>query len=472
MLRILPLLLLLAGGAHAQPFVVESATPADGSGDVPTQTTVSFTFSEPVAEAPTLVAFPIGETDLGEPTLSDDGRTASYAATLQPNTRHIVLVLDATSADGDRLARPFALNLATGSNGFLTFRGEVTDSEGASVEGSIVALVTGNPLTGDVQFVAMDVIEGSGSAETYAVGPAPLGLYVVGAVRLTAADLTAFAYGFFDPDGNGVPDLITSPSGNDVTLAPPAPSTAGGDFESAQGSAEDALPGAELVGISRQTVDDEGRARVWIYAFEEETERVEVLQIGLFSLPVPREGGGTGSEPLPVPFLDSDRALDRADAMGGEAFTTEEEAMGRTVSVVMGAGATITRGGGDGGAEWEVTYSSREAPGADPVASLTIPVPMMAPTSGEPAPVGALAIRAMENPTRGALRLAVSLAESEDAEVALFDVRGRRVATLHRGRLAAGETVLSTARDLPAGLYLARVATPTARRTVRVSVVR
>jgi len=66
---------------------------------------------------------------------------------------------------------------------------------------------------------------------------------------------------------------------------------------------------------------------------------------------------------------------------------------------------------------------------------------------------------AWPNPARTALNLAVSLPRAAEAEWSLYDVAGRRVAVLWRGRLAPGGGQLRAALPrLGAGLYFARLA--------------
>jgi hypothetical protein len=64
------------------------------------------------------------------------------------------------------------------------------------------------------------------------------------------------------------------------------------------------------------------------------------------------------------------------------------------------------------------------------------------------------------NPFRDRTSIRLELARAADVRVALFDVQGRQVASLARGRLAAGSHVLPVAVDgLAAGLYLVRCET-------------
>lgn len=95
-----------------------------------------------------------------------------------------------------------------------------------------------------------------------------------------------------------------------------------------------------------------------------------------------------------------------------------------------------------------------------------------------PATPTALALSAWPNPGRGELALSWSLPLETDAELALFDVSGRRVTTLHAGAAAAGPHVSRwDGRDARGqlaapGLYLARLVTPQGTRSARIVRVR
>lgn len=84
-----------------------------------------------------------------------------------------------------------------------------------------------------------------------------------------------------------------------------------------------------------------------------------------------------------------------------------------------------------------------------------------------------LAVRlAGPNPFGGATAIMVASAEAvPDARVELFDVVGRRVAVLHRGPLAAGDSrLLVDGSALPAGVYVVRVLAGAESATLRLVV--
>ncbi|MEL6612239.1 MAG: PA domain-containing protein [Bacteroidota bacterium] len=77
------------------------------------------------------------------------------------------------------------------------------------------------------------------------------------------------------------------------------------------------------------------------------------------------------------------------------------------------------------------------------------------------------------NPVSTTATVGFTLPTSEDAHVEVFDLLGRRVATLADGLRAAGEhRVTLNAAGLPSGVYVVRLSTPSATLTERVTVVR
>ena len=96
------------------------------------------------------------------------------------------------------------------------------------------------------------------------------------------------------------------------------------------------------------------------------------------------------------------------------------------------------------------------------------------PVASDPELTGAvLTLVAYPNPAHGPVTVTLGLTRAQRAEVALFDVRGRRVAVLHDGLLGTGRHTfrLSTA-SLPSGVYLLRLRGETASGTRRVVVLR
>jgi len=107
-------------------------------------------------------------------------------------------------------------------------------------------------------------------------------------------------------------------------------------------------------------------------------------------------------------------------------------------------------------------------------------VPDSASVTGAPLPTAPVALRiaAAPNPAAGATRFAIDLPHDGDARVEVYDLSGRRVATVAGGHRAAGRASLAwnghddAGRPLGAGVYLARVSAGGATATTRLVRVR
>ncbi len=90
-------------------------------------------------------------------------------------------------------------------------------------------------------------------------------------------------------------------------------------------------------------------------------------------------------------------------------------------------------------------------------------------------PAAVISATAYPNPFNPATRLAFSLPSDGPVRVEVLDLRGRRVALLHQGPLAAGRHELewrgrdAAGQAVPGGVYLASIQTPTNRQTVKLT---
>lgn len=90
-------------------------------------------------------------------------------------------------------------------------------------------------------------------------------------------------------------------------------------------------------------------------------------------------------------------------------------------------------------------------------ARLDVPITPIATALGGPAATAMLS-PALPNPTGGETRFVVNLPRAASADLAIVDLAGRRVATLHRGPLAAGQrTFVWDGRGAANGVYFARL---------------
>ncbi len=466
-LALLLALVLAAAAPRAQTFTVASSAPTDHAVSVPLETTLRLTFSGRVADpataaAPNVVIQPTAT--LGAPTRSADGLSLTFPLTLAADTRYVVLVLGAEAEAGGGLTLQFALNLTTGaSNGPLTVRGTISGAGGVQPQGSIVALVTGDLATGDIQIVAADVVEAASG--TYAVGPVPIGLYTAGAIRLplplgTTAE--GFGYGLYDPDGDGTPNPILNPTGVGITLAPPPPRTAAEDFAGTLAAAEDALGTfPRFLTVDPAIVDAAGEAAGWSYRFGSAAtpgEETRIVRVGLFTLPVPVSGGAPSSG-FPTTFFDSPQAIAATEASGGAAFRAAHAAEAITVTLETVPFSFYL---------WRATY---RASGGDELVLETVFAPDLAASDAPGAAGLSLALRSA-NPSRGAVTVALRLDAPLDVRVTVLDARGRIVARLVDGPLAAGEARLTWAPGTVSGVYRVVAEAGGRRETLAVTVVR
>ena len=79
---------------------------------------------------------------------------------------------------------------------------------------------------------------------------------------------------------------------------------------------------------------------------------------------------------------------------------------------------------------------------------------------------------AADNPTATAPRVSLQLAEAENVRIEAFDLRGRRVAVVHRGALSAGAPHVFTLRTLRSGAYVVRAVGEGWTETLKLSVAR
>jgi|GEM_PF-5013808 len=437
----------------AQTLTVTGTQPSDFAAGVPLSTEVRVTFSEALSAPPALVLFPDSAATRGTPTLSSDARTAVYPLTLEANTRYVALVPLAEAASGARLVRPAALNFTTAASaGSLTVRGAVSDPAGASVDRTLVALATADLATGAVSLIALRVLDASGSSQAYALGPVPIGLYVVAAVRLPGAlygDDELPAFGVYDTNGDGLPDPVIVPINVNVELEPLPGTTAREGLADAQAAADGSLPGARLVGLPPTLVDEGGTAPVWSYLFDADGARVRVVSLGLLAIPVPEEPSAPGAPSLPDPFVDSDAVIAAADAGGGADFRATHAA--RTVAVTLGT---------DDAPAWRADYVAADAGGTvagrfSAIVDLATGT-VLSTTSGEDAPAGTARLAlAGANPSAGDAVVTVTLDRARHARVTVVDALGRTVAVLADGPLPAGTTALRWAGVAAPGVYRA-----------------
>ncbi len=77
-----------------------------------------------------------------------------------------------------------------------------------------------------------------------------------------------------------------------------------------------------------------------------------------------------------------------------------------------------------------------------------------------------------QNPARGQARLNLTLPQASDVSIVVYDVSGRRVATVADGRYPAGDHVMTWDGRAGAGIYFVRLSTPNVARTLKLVMLR
>lgn len=147
------------------------------------------------------------------------------------------------------------------------------------------------------------------------------------------------------------------------------------------------------------------------------------------------------------------------------------------VSLADGGGTQVPatlrlrlKAGAAHGGEVSVTGYDLSSPAGTRLGGLTTGQAQLG-TGGGPAVVALSAPR--PNPTGGATRFVVSLPRAADVDLGVYDLAGRRIATLAHARLGAGDTDVSwEARGVRDGVYFARLTVDGRTYASRVTVLR
>lgn len=216
-----------------------------------------------------------------------------------------------------------------------------------------------------------------------------------------------------------------------------------------------------------------------------------VLQGSRLRVPLRVQGAGDLAGALLRIDYPSDRWVAVEDAAAGGDPSRTQAASGWTPLVEAGEGEVLVgllrlepdapgeagvmlafelRPGAEPGGEIRVGSSELSAADGTPIAldlaSLSAP---LEPGAGSPASGVALSA-ARPNPSSGATNFVVSLPAAGSVDLAMYDLAGRRVATLYRGVLPAGSRAFTwNPGRVPSGVYFARLAVDGEVRSSRVT---
>ncbi|MFQ5605847.1 MAG: T9SS type A sorting domain-containing protein [bacterium] len=346
----------LCGGVRVNPAHSQlrllSTSPSDGATNVDTLATFVFVFSAPLDttarfEEPQdfylgVEAFP-GDS-VGEPediivSSSLDTVTVKNIS-LTPDTKILIFLQGAKSLTGEFLDRPYAITFSTGSalpsgsvSGTINFTG-------GDAGGTAVGLFTELPFGGDGED------DGGGELEAAAVVPLAAGNYTANYVPAGTYYALAFkdinqdgifdfpddAFGGYDANNDLLLDVLTISEGEtrtgvDMTVSISAPTKARQNFTAAENLIRASYPDAWLTGVSGDGISLAGESRGWSYIFysasQDTIAMVSKLGNVFFVVPIPADSSDDGPGlilPLPENWIDSDVAVDSAEANGGSDF--------------------------------------------------------------------------------------------------------------------------------------------------------
>ncbi len=356
-------LLVVPFAANGQ-LVVESSSLQNGDTDVDTVLTIEVTFSTALD---TTADFPEpGELYLGllvpegtesngpdSVSISPDFRTVRFHDIhLEENSRYHFGVLAARSQYGDLLDLPWVVTFTTADTlptGSIS--GTLSYPDGHP-QGALVALTT--------HFLSKSIFSGiavvNSATGEYTIPYVEAGDFYSIAIKDETGngDLGPFGgspFGFYDPDQDKRPDAVRLESGQhlpavDIELEKSLPVTARALAPAARDLARETLADAVLSSVMGPELGPDGRGNMWMYMFVSESVDTSTAVIGtsLFFMDMQDLGDGDdydyddyddgdddyddgyddeppmGGLPLPDNWIDSDVALDSANANGGREF--------------------------------------------------------------------------------------------------------------------------------------------------------
>ncbi|MCI0495995.1 Ig-like domain-containing protein, partial [candidate division KSB1 bacterium] len=328
-----------------QPFVVVSTNPADGATAVDPNLTFEITFSAPL-DTTARFDYPNGfyinlildpDSLIGEPDAIylDPTMTTVYVENLSlaPNTKYMLMIVNAVSMNNDSLAMPYGVTFTTGSE---LPDGKVSGTvNGADIDpiGTIVVMMT-QPIFNDKEMGAEAAAVVTSSAGDYTVNYVPPGTYWPMALKNIYIDsegsmtpLENSAVGFYDPDANNKQDSIVVAAGASLTdidfhIVTLKSTTARFGMDAVMDSANNWSADAELIQLRGMDLNENGNALVWQYVFYSPAleEYRSWVTVGFIIMPLEIEDEIEESIPLPENWIDSDVAADTAEFYGGKAF--------------------------------------------------------------------------------------------------------------------------------------------------------
>jgi hypothetical protein len=486
--RGLLLVLLTAAVARGQ-FLITGSTPVDGSANQPDDLQICLTFS---ADLDTTQRFPFNGHDsirlpvgvlVAEPENGivpppwqwhGDTRTLCLSLSVTDNEDYYFLFSQARDTQGRPLETPFELHLSTRPTfGTLLVAGTVAREDGGSLEGIVVALFEGHPLSLEESWLraATVVTETSGAFTIPFVRP---GTYHPVAMLDADGDgnldpESGDFFGVLDVDQDHRPDpLVVTESQTGLHLQPaPLPMPTAREFRDSALDLAHAVFQADdaelrLITSAGATIHDDGGCLGWTYQFTSEALQVfiQVAYMGGMAQVDSFHGTWGDSPTLPADFVDSDLAIATTLANGGEAVEASLEAPTRYAFVGNFPQLWwpdpqrilwFVHIGGWGESGWaDYLYfidalTGQFLGGYQTGLPPRPPARPVTPSLGEPWP----------NPFNPSLHIPFELGRAQDVRLAVYNLGGQLVAEPAQGPQAAGRhEVLFDGAALGSGLYL------------------
>jgi len=465
---------LFVSSASAQ-LTLESMLPANGSENVATSQPLVLNFSQPIDTTALFggeEGFFIGaqiSPATGQPlgySLNGSRTQLTVNVLLNDDTQYTVVLLGAKAESGDQLDRPYAWTFSTGTLPTGSVSGKVSFPE-STPQNAVVALFPPDFLTADdqegddgPQFTGAAVVTGEDGS--YQIDYAPDGTFLPTAFRDVDhngepnAGVAGEGIGFYDANGDLVPDEITISGGQEITGVDveihSASATARATYDDVVALARSVHADAALSGIQGGELTPDGQAGTWLYIFysaaSEDTLGV-ALNFGYVVLldNVSLGGEGGGLDPaisLPDGWVDSSVALEAAEGAGGSDFRMEN------MDVFIQAGLyNIDLQGGGAGKDasvadqqpiWTISYNDQTNFTSFQVLVDGLTGEVLVPTGTEEneLPTSGLILQRYPNPSHGPVTVLYDLEAPGDVELTVSNVLGQTVRRLVDGLHSAG----------------------------------
>ncbi|MGA7305672.1 MAG: FlgD immunoglobulin-like domain containing protein [Rhodothermales bacterium] len=471
--------------ASAQ-LTLESMLPAHGSENVATSQPLVLNFSQAIDTTALFggeEGFFIGaqvSPATGQPlgySLNASRTQLTVNVLLSDDTQYTVILLGAKAESGDFLDHPYAWTFSTGTLPAGSVSGTVS-FPGSTPQNAVVALFAPDFFTGSgdggdddgPQFLGAAVVTGEDGS--YQIDYAPDGAFQPAAFQDVDHDgepnasVAGEGLGFYDSNGDHVPDEIAVSGGQQVTGVDveirSGGATARATYDDVLALAQSVRADAILSGIQGGDLTPDGQGANWLYIFysaaSEDTLGVALNFGYLFPIDDVSLGGvGGDSDPamsLPDDWIDSSVALEKAEGAGGFDFRMGnpdvfiEVGLFNIVVPVSKQQRAETLQGGEAGKygsvadlqpAWVVSYNDRTN-----FASLQIIVDALTgevvptATEGSELPESSMLLERYPNPSRGPVSVLYELETPGDVELTISNALGQTVRRLVDGLIPAG----------------------------------